>query len=196
MTQRINLFLRLPQPEEEKYVVSNGLLKTLGSLALAGFVGLFLVQGIKLGVEGRSVKVLTAQQAIVQANLTSLEAKYPEATKLLLEEQGQQKEKEIEAKGKFLEIMKTQLADVPGFTEPLEALAKQISVGVWLTQIEIDHEEGLYRFQGHAFQVEQVLGFIENLGKDEFFSTKNFKVFEVLQERSEEGFITFILATE
>ncbi len=196
MTQHINLYTRLPKEEEVRHMVSDGLLRTLGMVAIGGFVLLFLMQVIKLTVANRTLSVLTQEQETLQATLTTLEAQYPEETKLLIEEQGERIQGEIDSKTEMLQAMKTQLNDIPGFSKPLEALAKQISTGVWLTQIEIDHQEKTYRFHGNAFQVDQVLAFISNLGKDEFFADKNFKVFEVLQSSSEEGYISFILATE
>lgn len=195
MTQQINLLTHLPREEEQKHIISDSLLKTIGKVVLLAFAAIFLIQILKLSVNSQKISSLEQDQQDLQQQLAALEAQYPEETKLLLEQQGQRIQGEIVSKGEMLKIMQQELDEIPNFSEPLEALARTITAGVWLTQIEIDHENNSYRFTGRAFEVDQVLSFIANLGKDPYFSTVNFKVFEVLQGKGEEGYISFILAT-
>ncbi len=196
MTQQINLFARLPKIKAEQHVVSNTLLRNISLVALGGFVVLLLLQSVAFFLSKHSMRSLQAKQDSLQTSLNDLQAKYPEETKLAVEKQGAQIQEEITAKNEMVAFMKTQLDDITGFSDPLEALANQITTGVWLVLIEIDYDKQFYHFNGNAFEVDQVLAFISNLGKDTFFTGKDFKVFEVSQANSDENYISFTLATE
>ena len=192
--QQINLYTEDLRPKKEPLQAGVAVSLVVAVLVLlAGAAGFVRYQNTQL-----TQQVVAGQQQAEQ-----LQQRVDELT---LEAESQQPDPQVEAalqrvndtlrrRQRLLGRVETLMSDdVPGFSAPLSALARQVPDGVWLTRIRLDAQTGNVGLRGRTQSGDRVPAYLEALGEEPSFQGKTFGDFR-LERSEEERWIEFRVAT-
>ena len=194
LPQQINLYTEDLRPKKEPLQA--------GVAASLVVVVLVLLAGAAGYVRYQNAQ-LTQQVTAGQQQAGQLQQRVDE---LIREAESQQPDPQVEAalqrvndtlvrRQRLLARVETLMSDdVPGFSAPLSALARQIPDGVWLTRIRLDAQTGDVGLNGRTQAGDQVPAYLQALGEEPAFQGKNFGDFR-LQRSEQERWIEFRVAT-
>ena len=106
-----------------------------------------------------------------------------------------------EAEVVALETLSTRIAEglsrrSESFTEPLRALARARTEGVWLTGVRLNNGNGQLQFEGKALEASRVPQWLAALQREPRFSGQAFARIEMQATREPEGAVQFRIASE
>lgn len=179
MSQQINLFNPIFR-KQKKYFSAMTMAQALGmillgSLLVAGFAG-FRITGLNAQADG-----VNRQLLMVEGQLAQVTVEYaPRQKSNALETEMQQIESELKSLQKISETLNQgALGNTLGYARYLQAFARQIIQGVWLTGFSIQGAGAQIGLQGRALTPELVPAYIRRLKNEPVMHGKSFSTLEM-----------------
>lgn len=186
MSQQVNLYRPIFRRQEKKF--SARAMLQAGATIVAGVAvmyGVLVWQVASLRDEARQVD---RQLAAAQKRLQDVTQKFgPGAKSALLETEVVRLEKQVAARLRVQEVLRQGIfTNARGYSDFLEAFARQHVPGVWLTGFDIVGAGESLRLAGRATDPAQVPRYVQRLSGEPALAGKEFQVF-VMSRPDEQG---------
>lgn len=187
MSQQINLFNPIFL-KQRKYFSLHAMLQALvliviGSALFYGYAAYQVKLLAKQSVE--TSKRYTAEQL----KLTRYTAEFsPQQASLLLEEELKSTEAMAAAQHETIETLKSgAIGNTTGYSEYMQAFARQVINGLWLTGFNITGDATQMSMSGAVLSPELVPAYIQRLSQEKVMRGKTFSSLKMQQPRVESG---------
>lgn len=196
MTQKVNLYLELPQIGTVLLPFRRMLQITLIFLLLLLLIYAVLYINKYFTVKQYDLAVLNKQQ--MQEKLISFKQQFAQiADKSKPEAELLKLNNELQVKTKVLEVLNKQsLLNMGGFSKYLTGLAMHIQARTWLTQIKFTEGAQNAKLTGKATRTEDVLAFMKNLMHDSIFANQKLELAELTKPKQNSEPFAFVLSTK
>ncbi len=180
MIQQVNLY-QLNDNKNRHLLFDPYALTILGVLLFLLIAGGFARHKLNNSLSEQEQLLSQLQQA--QANLQSLQAKYPnQQIDALINQEIQQSQSLYQSLSQVLELLAEDQSDqTQGFSAYLAALAAQADSGAWLTGVQINTASNNIRLQGSTFKPEQIALLLQRLQHTSPFKGRHFAKLSILQ---------------
>lgn len=145
------------------------------------------------------LKLIAAQEAAAVQRLENLRTTVGEVVgETSWAERLEHASSELSEKEASLRLISgTELGDAKGFARHLEALARQTTPGLWLTNIALSAKGDRVWLQGAALRAELVPSYLQYLAGEEPFETQRFHRLEIDREDGETGqTVSFVVTSD
>jgi Tfp pilus assembly protein PilN len=186
VSQQINLFNPIFL-KKKKYFSTVAMLQALGLLSIGiALMGAFAAYQVSML---RKDALLTNDQLVVAQNqLVKLSAEYGGPKGQSMEQQIKQVENDIQALRQVFDVLqKGDIGNTKGYSPYLQAFARQIVDGVWLTGITLVGAGNEIGLQGKAVQPELVPVYMNRLKKEPVMQGKSFGTLEMQVPQVDQG---------
>lgn len=174
MSQQINLFYAGKRKAENNFLADKMLHAMAGILILAVlFYAYSFYQNIQLGQQLQEAnKNITAEQN----RLTELAAEYSrQRSGLTIEQEIKKLTAEASAQREIIEALKSGvIGSTQGYSEYMQAFARQVVSGLWLTGFGIEGDANKMSISGAALTGELVPAYILRLNNEKVMRSKTF----------------------
>jgi Tfp pilus assembly protein PilN len=179
MSQQINLFNPIFL-KKKRYFSAVTMAQALG-LIFVGTAVLGAYTNFRLSQLGKEAETTTAQLTAVQAQVNKVDAQYgPREKSKSLEEEVQNAEAAVKALQQVFAVMeKGDFGNTQGYAEYMQAFARQIVSGVWLTGFSIYGAGSDISLQGRALKPDLVAAYITRLKRESILQGKSFSALEM-----------------
>lgn len=195
MNQQINLFQ--PIFRKQRKVLSFEALLQISAIVLVALITLQAVEQWQQRGLQATLATLQTQQGQRLALLEQLTSQYSQSGKETPQAQLSRLQAELEAQ-QFLigKLSRTQGAGTQGFSRHMEAFARQIINGMWLTGFRItDGGSGLV-VRGSSLEPGLIPGFLERLGREQAIAGTRFNLLQMQRETGGPHQVDFTLYTD
>lgn len=196
MTQKVNLYLELPQKGTVLLPFRRMLQIIQIFLLLLLLIYAVLYINKYFAVKQYNIALLNKQQ--IQAKLMTFKQQFTQLIdKGKSEAELVRLNNEVQVKTKVLEVLNKQsLSNMGGFSMYLTGLATHIQAGTWLNQIKFTDGAKNAKLMGKAIRTEDVLALMKNLMRDSIFSNQKLELAELTKPQQSGEPIVFVLSTK